>query len=217
MAAYMLIHLRMSGRFEWAADHEHEPPHVRSIFELDDGNRLWFCDARKFGRIIYTTDLAAATSHLGVEPLERGFTSAMLEDALATHKRQIKPLLLDQTVIAGLGNIYADEALFHARLHPMTPADRLVPRAGPGSAPRHPATFAHRHSPQRHNHRLGLSRRRHAAAIEGLRPNRPAVPAVPGGDRVNAYRPAFRALLSPVPAAERKTLNPPEWPGVPEL
>ena len=125
--SYMLIHLRMSGRFEWAAEYEREPAHVRTVFDLDDGNRLWFCDARKFGRIIYTTDLEAATSHLGVEPLERRFTSAALARVLADRKRQIKPLLLDQSLIVGVGNIYADEALFHARLHPMTRADRLAP------------------------------------------------------------------------------------------
>jgi formamidopyrimidine-DNA glycosylase len=123
---HLLIHLRMSGGFDWAADHEVEPEHVRAYFDLDDGNRLLFCDARKFGLIIYAADLEAATSHLGVEPLERGFTTDALEGLLCGRARQLKPLLLDQSVIAGLGNIYADEALFQARLHPISRSDRLT-------------------------------------------------------------------------------------------
>lgn len=123
--AYLLIHLRMSGRFEWAAEHEREPAHVRATFDLDDGNRLLFCDARKFGKIIFTRDLEAATGHLGLEPLERGFTAARLERLLRGRARQLKPLLLEQSVVAGLGNIYTDEALFEARLHPAMRCDRL--------------------------------------------------------------------------------------------
>ena len=125
--AYLLIHLRMSGRLEWAGDHESEPPHVRAFFDLDDGNRLLFCDARKFGRFVYARDFDAATGHLGLEPLEREFTTAALEAAFRGRSRQIKPLLLDQSVIAGLGNIYADESLYRARLHPTTRCDELGP------------------------------------------------------------------------------------------
>jgi formamidopyrimidine-DNA glycosylase len=124
--AYLLIHLRMSGRFEWAADHDREPQHVRTIFDLDDGNTLWLCDSRKFGKVIYTTDIAAATSHLGVEPLERTFTPATFERLLHGHARQLKPLLLDQSLVAGLGNIYVDEALFQAGLHPATRSNELI-------------------------------------------------------------------------------------------
>ena len=86
-----------------------------------------FCDARKFGRIQHTTDLAAATADLGIEPLGRGFTLGALRGRLDGRARRLKPLLLDQTVIAGLGNIYTDEALFRARLHPLTPGNRLKP------------------------------------------------------------------------------------------
>ncbi len=122
----LLIHLRMSGGFDWAAEHEREPEHVRAYFDLDDGNRLLFCDARKFGLIIYAADFETATSHLGVEPLERGFTADSLETLLHGRARQLKPLLLDQSIVAGLGNIYTDEALFQARLHPMRRSDRLT-------------------------------------------------------------------------------------------
>lgn len=125
---HLLIHLRMSGGFDWAADHEVEPDHVRAYFDLDDGNRLLFCDARKFGLVIYTADFEAATSHLGIEPLERGFTMGALEELLCGRARQLKPLLLDQSVITGLGNIYTDEALFQARLHPTRRSDQLTRR-----------------------------------------------------------------------------------------
>jgi formamidopyrimidine-DNA glycosylase len=122
----LLVHLRMSGRLEWAANHGERPRHVRAAWELDDGNRLLFCDARKFGRIVYTRDLVAATADLGPEPLAPGFTSAALHKLLRARRRQLKPLLLDQRVIGGLGNIYTDEALFRAGLHPLTRSDRLT-------------------------------------------------------------------------------------------
>lgn len=124
---HLLIHLGMSGRFEWAAE-GNRPQHVRAILELDDGHRMLFCDARKFGKIIYATDFKAATEHLGVEPLGRGFTAVRFERLLRGRARQLKPLLLDQSIVAGLGNIYADETLFRARLHPATRSDRLTSR-----------------------------------------------------------------------------------------
>jgi formamidopyrimidine-DNA glycosylase len=121
---HLLVHLRMSGRFEWQDEGQREPRHVRATWDLDDGRRLLFCDARKFGRIVYTRDFEAALGGLGPEPLARGFTPARLAVQLA-RRRQLKPLLLDQTVIAGLGNIYTDEALFLAGLHPLMRGDAL--------------------------------------------------------------------------------------------
>lgn len=126
--AHQLIHLRMSGRFAWAADHEKvETPFVRAVWTFTDGHALWFDDARKFGKIVHAPDLAAATAHLGVEPLDRTFTAGRLATLLTRRARQLKPLLLDQSVIAGLGNIYVDEALHMAGLHPLTRSDRLTP------------------------------------------------------------------------------------------
>lgn len=122
----LLVHLRMSGRFEWAAEGT-LPVHTRAVWTLDDGCRLAFADARKFGRIVYADSLEHATESLGVEPLARGFTVARLAGLLQARSRRLKPLLLDQTVIAGLGNIYADEALFRAGLHPLARSDRLRP------------------------------------------------------------------------------------------
>jgi formamidopyrimidine-DNA glycosylase len=123
----LLVHLRMSGRFEWDSDRAGRPRHVRAHWDLDDGSRLLFCDARKFGRIRYTRDLAAATADLGLEPLASSFTSRVLQRELCRRSRQIKPLLLDQSVVVGLGNIYADEALHRAGLHPLARSDRLTP------------------------------------------------------------------------------------------
>lgn len=122
--AFVLVHLRMSGRFEWE-ENGAEASHVRAIFSLDDGRRLLFCDARKFGRIIYTRDLSATTARLGVELLSRAFTPECLSDVLRRRARRIKPLLLDQTQIAGLGNIYTDESLFRAGIHPLRRSDSL--------------------------------------------------------------------------------------------
>ncbi len=124
-AGHLLIHLRMSGRFEWSADQPAPPPHVRAEFQLRGGERLLFCDARKFGRVIFRQDLVGLERELGPEPLEAIFTPARLAARLDGRARQLKPLLLDQSVVAGLGNIYADEALFHAGLHPLTRSDRL--------------------------------------------------------------------------------------------
>jgi formamidopyrimidine-DNA glycosylase len=121
----VLIHLRMSGRLEWD-DAVDRPAHVRAAFALDDGRRLLFCDARKFGRIRHANSLAEATAGLGPEPLSRGFTVATLQQIVKSRKRQLKPLLLDQSVIAGLGNIYTDEALHRAGLHPLLSSQRLT-------------------------------------------------------------------------------------------
>lgn len=122
---HLLVHLRMSGRFEWAADFARRGPHVRAIIAFDDRDALWFTDARKFGRILYTDDLATATAHLGFEPLERSFTARKLSRLLSKRSRRIKPLLLDQSLVVGLGNIYTDEALFRAGIHPLERCDRI--------------------------------------------------------------------------------------------
>lgn len=128
-AGFVLVHLRMSGRFEWGEPDRADPPHVRAVWTLDTGRRLLFCDARKFGRIRYADDLAQATAQLGPEPLDSAFTSQHLGDMLAARARHLKPLLLDQSFLAGLGNIYTDEALFRAGLHPLTRSDQLSPDA----------------------------------------------------------------------------------------
>jgi len=122
---WMLVHLRMSGRLELADGQQTLPPHTSAEWRLDDGRRLLLCDTRKFGRIIYTRRLESVTADLGPEPLAPDFTWTVLRHRLGGKRRQIKTLLLDQSVVAGLGNIYADESLFRAGLHPRRKSDEL--------------------------------------------------------------------------------------------
>jgi formamidopyrimidine-DNA glycosylase len=124
----LLVHLRMTGHLHVEPDGT-EPPegkHVRVWFDLDDGYRLVFVDPRKFGRMWLAPDVADVTAKLGPEPLDADFTADVLATRLAGRRVAIKPLLLDQTVVAGLGNIYADESLFLARLHPLRRSDSLT-------------------------------------------------------------------------------------------
>ncbi len=121
---YLLFHLRMSGDVrmenELGEDGQIRPtaPHDRLVFHLAQGERLVFNDPRKFGRAWLVGDTATVFSSLGPEPLAEDFSAQDLYQRLQKHHRQLKPLLLDQKFIAGLGNIYTDEALHLARLHP---------------------------------------------------------------------------------------------------
>lgn len=129
--AALLIHLRMSGdlRLEPAADESGSPAppaaHDRVIFYFTDGWRLAFNDPRKFGRIWLVEDPQTFLNGLGPEPLDESLTAAEFHRRLSRFQRQLKPLLLDQSFIAGLGNIYTDEALHLARLHPLSPSRLL--------------------------------------------------------------------------------------------
>jgi formamidopyrimidine-DNA glycosylase len=116
----LLIHLRMSGDLRVEVDAGEYARHDRLILSLDDGYRLAFNDARKFGRAWLVEDPTCVLGDLGPEPMDEGFTPTSLYQALQSHHRQLKPLLLDQTFLAGLGNIYADESLHRAGLHPLT-------------------------------------------------------------------------------------------------
>lgn len=112
------------------SDDEFDPPELRYCrvcFNMTDGRRLVYTDPRKFGRIaLWPREREAeALAGLGVEPLGDEFTAEALARRLAGCKGAIKQVLLDQTVIAGLGNIYADEALFYAFIHPLRPAQSL--------------------------------------------------------------------------------------------
>ncbi len=123
------LHLRMTGRLLVlpAGDPEaSSQPHVTAEFDLSDSRRLVFRDMRKFGRVGYLDDLSPLEARLGPEPLSSRFTPRAFHRLLQGRRRRIKPLLLDQSFIAGLGNIYVDEALFLARIHPETPASRLT-------------------------------------------------------------------------------------------
>jgi len=114
----MLLHLRMSGRLHLVSSNTPRIKHEHVIITFNDKKQLRFHDTRKFGRIHLTNDPARILGRLGPEPLENGFTLKVLADRLRRHRRLLKPLLLDQAFVAGLGNIYVDEALWDAKLHP---------------------------------------------------------------------------------------------------
>jgi formamidopyrimidine-DNA glycosylase len=120
----LAVHLRMSGRLEVHGPDDVARPHVHLVLALDDGRRLFFDDERKFGRVrlLDGAGLAALDAAHGPEPLEDAFTAAELARILAGRRTKIKPLLLDQRLIAGVGNIYASEALWLAYIHPLLPA-----------------------------------------------------------------------------------------------
>ena len=121
----LLVHLRMTGSFGFAPT-----SHERAIVELDDGTRLTYRDVRRFGTWLVLEDadlepyLAAKN---GPEPLGPRFTTGWLASQLARRHAPLKSVLLDQRVVSGLGNIYADEALWRARLNPLRPANGLPP------------------------------------------------------------------------------------------
>jgi formamidopyrimidine-DNA glycosylase len=102
-------------------------PHEHLLFHLENGLDWRFKDTRKFGRAYLVADPAEVVGQLGPEPLDPAFSSAYLAQALAGRKAPIKSLLLDQRLVAGLGNIYADEALFRARIHPLRAGGSLEP------------------------------------------------------------------------------------------
>ncbi|MBU1699382.1 MAG: DNA-formamidopyrimidine glycosylase [Candidatus Eisenbacteria bacterium] len=116
---FLLIHLRMTGRLIIGGNVEREKDYERVALLLDDGRWLQFLDTRKFGRWCLVNSLEERLGMLGPEPLSTAFTSRLLTQKLADHQRMLKPLLLDQRFLAGLGNIYVDEALWDAQLHPM--------------------------------------------------------------------------------------------------
>ena len=136
LTAYnLLIHLRMSGDLLVKQGKIKPEKHDRLIFHLTPSpspkergelSSLVFNDTRKFGRVWLTDDMEKVLGRLGPEPLSQSFTSHWLYDSLRSRHRQLKPLLLDQTFLAGLGNIYTDEALHMAKLHPRALSDSVT-------------------------------------------------------------------------------------------
>jgi formamidopyrimidine-DNA glycosylase len=122
----LLIHLRMSGDLS-LRNGKHKPEkHDRLVLKLSDHKALAFNDTRKFGRVWLTADPEELFSKLGPEPLGREFTPQWLYAALQDKHRMLKPLLLDQSFVAGLGNIYTDESLNIAKLHPLAASDSVT-------------------------------------------------------------------------------------------
>ena len=122
----LLIHLRMSGDLRLALENAKRGRFEHTIFHLDSGWQLRFSDARKFGVIMLMDDPSAVFSKLGPEPLSPDFTVNTFSKLLTNKKRMIKPLLMDQSFLAGMGNIYTDEALHIAKIHPYTKSNELT-------------------------------------------------------------------------------------------
>ncbi len=125
---FLVMHLRMTGNLLFVPGAE-DPRHLRVRFELDDGNRVLFTDPRRFGTGVVIPGHGALMEYfdarLGVEPLSADFTTEALRAQARGRRAPVKAFLLSQERIAGVGNIYADEALFRARIHPLRPVGTL--------------------------------------------------------------------------------------------
>jgi formamidopyrimidine-DNA glycosylase len=124
---YISIHLRMTGRLMASVDKADKAHHFTARLIFQNGAALYFKDYRKFGRIYFSKNLDWLEKKLGIEPLSREFTSKWLREAFSRSGRMVKPLLLDQKFIAGLGNIYVDETLWKANIHPRSAANAIEP------------------------------------------------------------------------------------------
>jgi len=127
---HLHIHLRMTGNLYVIPDYRLRPHSARVWFRLKDNRSIIYEDSRALGKVHLVTraQIERIESGLGPEPLEPTFTPMILKAILATSRSPIKPMLLDQTRIAGVGNIYASEALWHSRIHPCTRANQVPVR-----------------------------------------------------------------------------------------
>ena len=124
----LLIHLRMTGTLLHVDEVPEEDPHRRAVVRLDDGSDVIYRDVRRFGTWLLSEPGEAQpylAARLGGEPLAQAFTAKRLGEALAGRRAPVKAAILDQRRLAGVGNIYADEALWRARIHPLRPAGEL--------------------------------------------------------------------------------------------
>ena len=143
----LIVHLKMTGHLAVERGDSAVHPHTRQRILLADGDELRFRDPRKFGRFYLVRDPAEILGGLGPEPLDEAFTADVLRNLLAGKRRVLKPLLLDQTFIAGIGNIYADEALFGAAVLPTRHSETLTK-----------AEIGRLHASIQHVLRLGIER-----------------------------------------------------------
>ncbi len=132
-AGYLLVHLRMTGQLLWVEPGDpdnletlSQDAHSHVFVRFASGAALCYHDQRKFGRLYLVNDPQEVTGNLGYEPLVESFTPDVLREALRHHRRRIKPLLLEQRILAGLGNIYVNEALWEAGIHPLRQAHTLT-------------------------------------------------------------------------------------------
>ncbi|MGI6198908.1 MAG: DNA-formamidopyrimidine glycosylase [Candidatus Cloacimonadaceae bacterium] len=123
----LIIHLRMTGKLVWDKDDGEPKAHERAAILVSGGNRLRFIDIRTFGKITLLpgNQVHEALPNLGAEPLQQGFGAAYLSARLAKSKRPIKTALLDQSIVAGLGNIYVCEILYEAGVNPFKLCNQL--------------------------------------------------------------------------------------------
>lgn len=124
----LLVHHKMTGSFQVSPGPSELPKHTRAVIYLENGPALYFVDPRRFGRFELTGPEAATLKKLGPEPLSQEFTVKCLGEILARRNVPLKPVLLNQELIAGIGNLYADESLFAARLSPKRLASSLTPK-----------------------------------------------------------------------------------------
>lgn len=123
----LLIHLRMTGKFTLSKETQVDLAHERLFIRFDDGRILHYQDQRKFGKWYLVSCADDKLQELGIEPLSSEFTYEAFKAILQGHRVQAKPFLLNQKFIVGLGNIYADEALWMAKIHPKRQIDNLKP------------------------------------------------------------------------------------------
>ena len=175
----LLIHLRMTGSL---LREPGETSHVRAVLRLDDGSTVGYRDVRRFGTwlLLEPGELEPYLgARLGEEPLVAAFTAKGLGERLEGRRAPLKAALLDQRTLAGLGNIYVDEALWYAKLHPLRPAGSLDARRAAAAAPRDPEGARARDRPPGLDAlRLpppGRLRGVDAEGVPGLRPHRRAV------------------------------------------
>lgn len=121
----LVIHLKMSGSLLIGKDSFEPPKYSRAIIHLNNGTHIFFSDPRKFGTMQLVKDKSSVVGKLGPEPLAASFTPKVLLKRLSKRKAPIKAVLIDQGFIAGMGNMYADEALFSAGIHPLRIASSL--------------------------------------------------------------------------------------------
>ncbi len=120
-----VLHRRMSGNVLYRVPADPPDDYTRAVFTLDDGHELRWTDLRKFGTMWLVEDATMVMETLGPEPLEAEFTPAVLRARAGKRSAPIKSVILDQTVLAGMGNLYTDEALHYAKIHPLRPANKL--------------------------------------------------------------------------------------------
>ena len=211
----LLVHLRMSGRLLLADASGNRDKHEHVSIAFSDSRELRLHDTRKFARLYLCTTAEEITEGLGPEPLEADFTLSWFRAMLKKRSRMLKPLLLDQRFIAGLGNIYVDEALWEAGLHPCRRACTLTSRGMQAAFHCYPARAQtrarqHGHHPGNRGGQLLLGRRpqgRQPLAAACIQKNRPCMPPLPRTHCAHYRGPAQHSYLPGLPAVTAANLT----------